>query len=290
MSNEGEKMIKAIKQLIEAKGLKTEKEIKDFFENNFNAKDIDDIDFDQNVTEEDYLIDLISKAREEEDSYEAILFIEDALEIDKKSIDAYAVLATKVEHPFLTEYFLKKAVKLGKKEFSKEFLEENKEHLWTILEIRPYLKAHAQLAHYYFSQGYVFESSKILSHLINICPNDNMGNRELLFTQLLALKKFKKFKKYLAMFEDDDMASSLFSKVYYSYFKDNDLEKTSYLLKSAQQANKNIVKKLINPNIKVQLAGSFMLGSVEEANNYCFFAREMWQQDAELIHWLKQNQ
>lgn len=126
--------------------------------------------------------------------------------------------------------------------------------------------------------------AKKLAKTIDTCPNDNLGNRNMLFTILLDLKKFKKYNKYVALFENDIMASTFFSKVYYFYYKDNDLERTLYLLKAAQQSNPHIVKKLINPNIKLKLAEEFTIGSPEESNNYCFFAREMWQEDSELIH------
>jgi hypothetical protein len=290
MNRETEKMIKLIQQLIEEKGLTSEKEINDFIQNEMIGRTIDDFDFEANATDEEIAIDMVYQAMDKDDDYEAISLLGEALILDKKNIDAYSFLATKQIHPFLSEYFLKKAIKIGKKKFSKEFLEENKEHLWTIHETRPFLRAMSQLAHVNYSQGYEYACAKILAKTIDICPNDNLGNRNMLFTLLLDLKKFKKYNEYVALFEDDIMASTLFSKVYYSYYKDNDLEKTLYLLKAAQQSNLHVVKKLINPNVKLKLAENFTIGSTEEANNYCFFAKEMWEDDAELIHWLKQNQ
>lgn len=288
MNRETEKMIKLIQQMIEEKGLTTEKEINEFLKNEVMNKTPEDFDFE--MEDEDLAQDLVYKAQDEDDNYEAISLLAEALTLDKKCIDAYSFLATKQIHPFLSEYFLKKAIKIGRKKFPKEFLEENKEHLWTIHETRPFLRAMSQLAHVNYSQGYGFACAKILAKTIDICPNDNLGNRNMLFTLLLELKKFKKYNKYVALFEDDIMSSTLFSKVYYSYYKDNDLEKTLYLLKAAQQANQHIVKKLINPNIKLKLAEEFTVGSVEEANNYCYFARDVWQENDDLIHWLKQNQ
>lgn len=290
MSRDTEKMLKLVQQMIEEKGLTSEKEINEFLQNEMMGKTLDDFNFEENATDEEIALDLVYQAMDQEDDYEAISLLREALLLDKKSIDAYSFLATKQTHPFLSEYFVKKAIKIGKKRFSKEFLEENKEHIWAIHETRPFLKAMGQLAHINYAQGNIFDSAKILAKLIDICPNDNMGNRELLFSQLLEMKKFKKFKKYIAMFEDDVMSNTLFSKVYYSYYNDGDIEKTNYLLKAAQQANPNIVKKLINTNSKPKLSNQFAMGSLEEANNYCYFAKEMWQKDAELIHWLKQNQ
>lgn len=290
MSRKAERIFKIIQNEIEKRGLSSEKEINDFIKNEMFGKNMDDFEFDEDITDEEIAIDIVEKAKYEKNDYEAISLLEEALIVDKNCIYAYALLATKQSHPFLTEYFLKKAIKIGKKKFSKEFLEENKEHLWAIHETRPFLRALSQLAHVNYMSGDVFTSVKILEKLIAICPNDNLGNRELLFTQLLEIKKFKKFKKAISLFEDDIFASTMFSKVYYSYYKDNDLEKTLYLLKAAQQANNHIVKKLINPNIKLKLSDSFSLGSQEEANNYCYFAKDMWQNDPELILWLKQNQ
>ena len=288
MNRETEKMVKLIQQLIEEKGLTNEKEINDFLKNEVMNKTPDDFDFE--MEDEDLALDIVDKARLEKDDYEAISLIEEALMLDKKCIEAYTLLANKQSHPFLEEYFFKKAIKIGKKKFPKEFLEENKEHLWTIHEVRPYLIAINGLAQLNYQEGDYWGSAKKLEKLIQLCPNDNMGVREILFTVLLDLKKFKKFKKYSDLFSDDTLSSTLFSKVFYSFFKDNDIEKTTYLLKTAQNSNPHVVKKLINPNAKFKLLPSFGIGSIEEANNYCYFARDLWQEYPELIHWLKQNQ
>lgn len=290
MSKETEKMFKFIQKEIEKRGLTSEKEINEFIKNEIMGKSLDDFEFDDDISDEDLAIDIVDKARDEKDEYQAISLIEEALLIDKNCLDAYAVLAIKQKHPFLVEYFLKIAVSIGKKKFPKEFLEENKQHLWAIHETRPFLRALSQLAHFYYNIDEIKKSSKILMNLIDICPNDNLGNREMLFTQLLEQKKFKQAKKYLDLFKDDGLTSTLFSRVFYSYYCDDDLEKTLYLLKNAQQSNSHVVKKLISPNIKSKLSDYFSMGSVEEANNYCFFARDMWQEDPNLVLWLKQNQ
>ena len=290
MSRETEKIFKFIQREIEKRGLTDEKEINEFIKNNLSNINLNDFDLDEDLSDEDLAIDIVEKAKYEEDEYEAISLIEEALSIDKDCIDAYALLATKQSHPFLTEYFLKEAIKIGKRKFSNEFLEENKEHLWAIIETRPFLRAMSQLAHVYYTIGDVGKSTKILERIITICPSDNLGIREMLFTQLLSLKKFKKAKKYLDLFEDDALASTLYSRVFYSFYSDNDLEKTLYLLKAAQQCNPNIIKKILSPTNKFKLSENYTIGSPEEANYYCYFAKEIWQEDPELIHWLKQNQ
>jgi hypothetical protein len=290
MSRETEKMMKIIKQLIEEKGLTSEEEINAFLKNEIINKSFEDLDFDLESSEEEIALDIIERARLEEDVFESISLIEEALSYDKKCIDAYVLLASKQTHPFLVEYFFKKALNIGKKRFPKEFLEENKDHLWAVHEVRPYLMAINGLAQLNYQEGDFWSCSKKLERLIKLCPNDNMGVRELLFTVLLDLEKFKKFKRYSEMFLEDSLASTMFSRVFYSFFNDNDLEKTVYLLKIAQKSNQHITKKLITPNIKFKLNDSYALGSPEEANNYCYFAKELWQDKSELIHWLKQNQ
>ncbi|MBX9807782.1 MAG: hypothetical protein K2X95_08285, partial [Flavobacteriaceae bacterium] len=196
MNKDTEKMLKLVQQMIEEKGLTSEKEINEFVQNELSGKMLDDFDFDEIATDEEIALDLVYQAMDQDDDYEAISLLGKALFLDKKSIDAYSFLATKQTHPFLSEYFL----------------EKNKQHIWDIHEIRPFLRAMSQLAHVNYSQGYGYACAKILAKTIDICPIDNLGNRNLLFTLLLDLKKFKKYNKYVVLFEDDIMSSTLFIK------------------------------------------------------------------------------
>lgn len=288
MKNKG-KITAFIKKIIEENNLQSEEEINSFFEKEFLNKSNDELDYGE-ATDEEYATGLVIAAMEEKDKEEAVFLIEEALFFDKKCIDAFTFLATIQEYVLVSIILLKKGIKIGKKKFSKEYLDEHKENLWTHEEIRPFLTAKFCLAKTYYFEGSLYECIKEFENLIRICPGDDIGARDLLMLSLLEVGKFKKFKKYQEQFKDFKSAFLLYNNVFYSFFKDNDLEKTGYLLKEAQKFNPHVVKKLINTNIRIRIENEFMTGEPSEANEYCFFARELWQEFPELIHWLKQNQ
>lgn len=291
MNRETEKMFNQIRKIIEQKGLTNEDEIKKFMENEVIGKSLDDFqDIDNEVSDEDFAKDLVNDAMHTKNKFEAITLAEDALAHDKNCIEAYIFLSSTQEHPFLMLHFLKMAVKIGKKKFPKEFLKENKEHLWYIHETRPYLTAMFVMGQVYFEDEDYASAIQIFDKLIEICPNDNLGARDLLMTALLRTEEYEQYKKYEKMYPEEESATALFNKVLYSYYNDDDKEKTSYLLKAAQKINPHVVKKLINSNLKLKLSSAFGMGSPEEANNYCYFARDMWLEDKDLIRWIKQNQ
>lgn len=288
MNRQTEKMMKIIQQLIEEKGLTSEKEINEFLKNEVMNKAPEDFEYEE--TDEDIALDLVAQAYVEKSNYDAVRLIDEALSYDKNCIEAYVFLAGVQSHPFLSKHFLKIGVKIGKKLFSKEFLNEHKDHLWAMHEVRPFIKAMFGVAeaNYYLDQS--DKARKTLEYLLEICPEDNIGSRDFLMKILLEEGEFEEYKKIQDRFDEDCMATMQFNKVFYSFFMDEDLEKTKYLLEAAKKTNKHIVKKLLNPKLKVQVSNRITLGGIEEADSYCAFYREIWQNDAELIHWLKQNQ
>ena len=287
MNRESDKMFKMIKQMIEEKGLTSAEEIDDFVKNELMKNEGG---FKYEETDEDIALNLVAQAYKEKDNFDAVELIDDALSYDKNCIEAYIFLSGIQSHPFLTKHFLKIAVKIGKKLFSKEFLKENKEHLWAMHEVRPFLKAMFGLAeaNYYLDQ--TDKARKTLEYLLEICPDDNVGARDFLMKILLEEGEIEAYKKIQDRFDEDCMATMQYNKVFYSFFIDEDLEKTRYLLEAAKKTNKYVVKKLLNPKLKVQVSNRITLGSIEEADSYCAFYRDLWQDNEELIHWLKQNQ
>lgn len=288
MNRENDKMFKMIKQMIEEKGLTSPEEINAFVKKELIGKNMDDFDYEE--SDEDIALDLVAQAYKEKNTFNAVGLIDEALSYDKNCIEAYIMLAGIQAHPFLTKHFLKIGVKIGKKLFSKEFLNENKEHLWAMHEVRPFLKAMFGLAeaNYYLDQS--DKARKSLEYLLEICPDDKIGARDFLMKILLEEGDFEAFKKIQDRFDEDCMATMQYNKVFYSFFMDEDLEKTRYLLEAAKLSNKHIIKKLLNPKLRVQVSNKIIVGGIEEADTYCFFYRDLWQAEEELIHWLRQNQ
>ena len=289
MERDVEKMMKIIKEMIEEKGLTSPEEIERFVKSELlNDNSFDFEDFEE--SDEEIALGLIAQANEEEDIFDAISLLEEALSYNKNCIEAYIFLSAFQPHPFLVKHFLKIGVKIGKKLFPKEFLLENKEHLWSMHEVRPYLKALYGIAEANYYLDNVYKARKGLEFLLEICPNDNIGARDLLMKILLEEFDFEAYKKIQDFYDEDCLATMQFNKVFYSFFMDEDLEKTKYLLEAAKQTNKHVVKKLLNPKLKVKVSDKITLGGIDEADMYCFLYRELWQDNEELIHWLKQNQ
>ena len=282
--------MKKITSLIEKSGLTEEKDIKKFIEENLIGKDIDN--FFGNVDEssdEEMAISYIEQVYETEDVYDKVTLIESALDYDDTLLEGYLLLSQCVIHPFLSKYFLETGIKIGKKKFPKSFLKENKESLYYMQDVRPFLKLHDALGQTYFMVGNYFASISVYEKLLKINPSDNLNAKEYLGLQYLLIEEFDDYKKLSDSFQESKDISLLYNDVYYTFVYEQNLLKAKHLLSKAKEHNSNVINKILTKNSKLNLSDTFAIGSVEEANNYCYYACEMWQENDEIINWLKQN-
>ncbi len=289
--SEHDLFMKKITSLIAQSGLTKEEDIKKFIEDNLMGKNMDDMMGEEDSkSDEEMALSFVSQAYNEVEIYEKISLIELALDYDENCLEAYLLLSQCVLHPYLSKYFLEKGIKNGKKMFPKKFLKENKESLYFMQDVRPFLKLYDALGQVYLLDGNYFESIIIFEKLLKINPTDNLNVKEYLGLQYLIIEEFEDYKQLSEQYKDSKDISLYYNDVYYTFTHEQNGLKAKQLLEKAKEYNKHVIKKLLSPKTKLQVNDNYAIGSNEEASNYYFYAHALWQENEEIINWLKQNQ
>lgn len=206
-------------------------------------------------------------------------YMRKVLELDPRNTDALVHLGHTYESAEKRHELYSRAAKSFTDVNGPKYFKENKGHFWGILETRPYMRAVHSLAQTEEELDYLESAADNYRHLLDICPNDNMGVRHLLLPLLVFLEEYDEARGLLKKYKPDHDAQLLFSQLLLQLDEKKGIIKAAReTYKKAVTANKYIVPMLLGdiPRLE-ETPPYFSPGSVEEADLYLDTADYIWE-------------
>ena len=148
--------------------------------------------------------DLAYQAMEASDPIEIARLARLALSHDPECVDALRELALVTAKSAGDRIaMLRNAIQAGERALGPEFLEENRGHLWGVLETRPYMRARMDLTEALLKAGDTAEAVSHLEALLDLNESDNQGVRYVLLPLHLEAGNLDAARKLLAAYPDD---------------------------------------------------------------------------------------
>lgn len=131
-----------------------------------------------------------------------------ALSIDPDCTDALIHKAGRSKSLCQAEALLERAVlKAAERLGGQAFFQKNQGHFWGMMETRPYMRAKAALAATYVESGRSLDAIAEYEHMLELCPNDNLGIRYHLLGRYLRAGELHRARRLLNSYEE---ASAVF--------------------------------------------------------------------------------
>jgi tetratricopeptide (TPR) repeat protein len=281
-------MMKQIGKIIQSKGMSI-----DEANAYFTGRHMDDIASEYHTvherTPQEIAEDMALEAHSLRTPNQRILAAQKAIEIDPNCAEAYLILADDfAENPLDEIEYYEKAISAAQKTLGANFFKENKGHFWGMFETRPLMRAKQFLAQTLWSVHRQTDAIQILWELLDLNPNDNQGNRYILFDWLLADNRLKEIEQVLKMFPEDAAANWEYNKLLF-YFKKwgPESEKTRKQAQIALETNAHVVKYLTGQaKIPKEIPSHYAWGSKEEALCYAQDSIVGWMNTPNALSWL----
>ncbi|MHA6250906.1 SEC-C metal-binding domain-containing protein [Oceanobacillus sp. CAU 1775] len=209
--------------------------------------------------------------------------IDDALRIYSNSPDAYLLKASNAKSQYEEYQLLHQAVIAGEKDLGKAFIKENKGHFWMLTETRPYMRAKSGFAIHLYNYGEEDSAIKHFKELLELNPNDNMGNRYHLLTIYLEIGDIKSAGRLLKQYDGDASANFMFNRVLIAYLQEGLTAKTKKFLKQAIDKHPLVKDLLGNNYLKKNTRASEGFGSESEAVAYVDRHLDLWNEHELLL-------
>lgn len=230
--------------------------------------------------------DLAFEAWEKSRPGQKIALAKKALEISPYCVDAYNILAEEAETDEEALRLYKRGEEVGRAYFGKEFFKENMGIFWGILETRPYMRAKHGIARSYAALGDRKNAIKHYLEMLELCENDNMGVRDIVFPLLIEEGGLEKAEALSDKYENDSDAFWLYGRVLLEYAKNGEEGALKYLPK-ALEANKEAAKYLAQKKkMPARLPWAYSLGSKEEAIHVAHCQLDAWKATGNASEWL----
>ncbi|MBN8731187.1 MAG: hypothetical protein J0L64_11640 [Acidobacteria bacterium] len=161
---------------------------------------------------------------------------DEALSLDPDCTDALIYKAGRSKNlihavELLERAVLKAAGRLG----GQAFFQKNTGHFWGITETRPYMRAKAALAETYVEAGRQLDAIAEYEHMLELCPNDNLGVRYILLGKYLRAAELHRSRRLLNSYEETS-AMFLYARTVLAVL-DQDLTTAKRVLGYAIRAN-----------------------------------------------------
>jgi tetratricopeptide (TPR) repeat protein len=232
--------------------------------------------------------DLIYDAWEVTDPKPRVALVRKALEISPDCADAYVLLAEETASS-LTEALnlYRQGLEAGERALGKDVFEEDVGHFWGILETRPYMRARAGLAECLWASGKHDEAIQHYKDMLRLNPNDNQGLRDLLMPRLIAMGRDEEAEALFKDYDDDGMASWIYSRALLDFRKKGDSEISRKSLAAAVKKNKHIPAYLLGrKKMPRSLPEYYSPGAETEAVFYTKENLEAWKITPRALDWL----
>ena len=232
--------------------------------------------------------DMMYDAWEVTDPKRRIALARKALEISPDCADAYVLLAEETASSLSEALDLyRQGVEAGERSLGKDAFEEDVGHFWGILETRPYMRARAGLAECLWSDGKHDEAIEHYKDMLRLNPNDNQGIRDLLMPRLIEIGKNEEAEALFREYEDDGMASWMYSRALLDFRKMGDSKISRKSLAAAVKKNKHIPAYLLGrKKIPQSLPEYYSPGDETEAVFYVKENLKAWEATPGALDWL----
>jgi tetratricopeptide (TPR) repeat protein len=282
-------MMKQVAKIIESKGMSID-EANDYF----TGRHMDEIATEYREvykrTPKDMAHDLALEAHSLRTPKQRILAAQKAIEMDPDCAEAYIILADEFGETPLDEIeYYEKAIAAAQRTLGESFFKENKGHFWGLHETRSFMRAKQFMAQSLWAVHRQSDAINIMWELLDLNPNDNQGNRYILFDWLLADNRQKDIDDLLKLYPKDSGAHWEYNKLLF-YFKKfgPEIEKTKKQAQVAFASNEHVVKYLTG-KIKIpgEMPSHYSYGSKDEAICYVQDSIIGWMNTINAPEWLQ---
>jgi tetratricopeptide (TPR) repeat protein len=263
-----EKMMAGLHKLLEERGIEDADQLKAVLEEAsrggidqlFGAYEPD--------TDEDRAQDLAWSAMDAESPREAQHLFEAALKFDPECVDALVMQALTLDGEAAVLSQLERAVAAGAKKLGGEkFFAENKGHFWGIVETRPYMRARMALAKELSEAGHTLDAIAHYEELLELCPNDNGGNRDPLLALYLRAGETHRAGELMKKYEEAS-ACFAYGRFIHAVLTADEDDDVRAAFRSAYAANPHVADHLIREKQLPEFEGMHGFGDETEAA-YC---------------------
>lgn len=211
---------------------------------------------------------------------------EKALVVDPDCVDALAIRAflDSDDASHLIEA-LEHAATCGESRLGEEFFAEFMGDFWPLVEARPYMRAIKQLAEVLWAVGRRFDAIDHYVNLLDLDPEDHMGNSVLLLGCYLAMGEVQRSWDLLEEYDDE---SAIFQWAWLLVFLISDDDDASMdALKNAMEINPYVAPHLLGMAEPVEGNPPVVtIGSPEEAQVCIQIIGEAWEHNPMAQMWL----
>ncbi len=228
------------------------------------------------------------QAYESSESEEALGFVDKALALDPACVDALTVQAfLSSEDAGALVDSLEQTLSVAENALGEEFFAEYMGDFWPMVEARPYMRTVKQLAEVLWTVGRRFDAITHYEHLIDLDPQDHMGNASLLLGYYLSMGEIQRSWDLLEDFDDEKNTVCAWAWVLI-FLVTGDEEGAVDGLKHALELNPYVAQLLIGLDEEPteEVPPFFTAGSSEEAHYTVQVIGEAWQRAGEAQWWL----
>ncbi|MCA9232255.1 MAG: tetratricopeptide repeat protein [Planctomycetales bacterium] len=217
-------------------------------------------------------------------------FAAKAAELDRNCIDAMHILSqlgSETEEDLIEN--LSRTVDRAQHVLGEKYFRENEGYFWGLLETRPYMRAHAELAGVLYSSGDVAQAIEHWQRLLQLNPNDNQGLRYPLLGACLELGDLDAAEQVFKQYDEEHSAVFAWARLLWELLQDNQpaAKKT---LTAARKINPHVEQLLTGrKRLPKQLPGYYSPGEPSEAYMCYDSIGAAWKKHRTAIKWLKEN-
>lgn len=169
---------------------------------------------------------------------ESIALAQKALEISPFCVDAYNILADHAQTYDDAIVLYQKAAAIGEHSLGEDFFRDCMGDFWGILETRPYMRARAGIVECLLAFDDRKSAIQHCKEILKLCPNDNLGMRDILMALLLGAGKGKQAETLYKRYKDDYSAIWFYARALLDFRKHGESEVADSSLRAAFAVNK----------------------------------------------------
>lgn len=214
----------------------------------------------------------------------------EAAKLDSNCIDALHVLSQlgSDNTEDLIEN-LSRTVDRAQKALGEKYFRQNKGYFWGLLETRPYMRAHAELAGVLYASGDVAQAIEHWQRLLELNPNDNQGLRYPLLGACLELGKLDAVERLFTQYDEEGSAVFAWARLLWELLADNQAA-AKKALSAARKSNPHVELLLTGQKrMPKQLPDYYSPGEPSEAYMCYDSLGAAWKKHPSAVDWLKQQ-
>ena len=297
MSIESESSYKKFQKFLEKKGALNKdlsnEEIRSYLDM-FNESISFDFD-DEQCEKEEESDNLLFKAYEAKNKFEALCLANKSLEINPNNTDATNFVIAYEKEPNIRLQKYKENLEKCKKILDKDnmFTKENIGDFWLIIETRPYMRTKHNCILTLIELEKYKDAANECEEMLKLCKNDNMGIRSILIGIYIFIEEYEKAEKLYKKFNEPQLFILLPSSI--MYYKQGEYDKATKVIKKIKKENEYCIDyitgkiKLSDKQIeKIKNENRYALGTIEEVYMAVKNLEYLTSTVPEYIDWCKQ--